>query len=397
MDLSSPKRKSVGVHGTQLIRARPVGRNPRVKIVERMSANAVGTRHSPGLKVEIAEATWTLSNRRDRVGNMTEVQRIAVRAPNWIGDHVMAVPFYRGLREAYPEAELTLLGSAAVLGLPLPEVFAGVIPVSRGGSFRVRGHALRAFQFDLAITLPASLSSALLLWAARVPHRVGYARDGSDAFLTESLRWPGRDGGKHKSRLYLDLLEWLTGRSFLLTSFPKIGEKKEALFVIAPGASLPLREWPGFLDLIKQLRQHYPAHRVVVVGSSSDEKWHSQLRRLHDPMVEDWIGKTTLLELVALMKRARLIFANDSGPAHLAAYAGAPVLTVFGPGDPAYVKPLGQSVWVVRREDLPCSPCEKTQCRRPYGYQACLRSLEVESIMAKTASLLAPVLVRSSP
>jgi heptosyltransferase-2 len=126
-----------------------------------------------------------------------------------------------------------------------------------------------------------------------------------------------------------------------------------------------------------------------VVGADKDKKWDS-LWKEHPPLnAQNLIGKTSLPDLIKLCESARLVIANDSGVAHLAAtLASAPVLVLFGPGNPDYIRPLGNKVSVVRDESLPCSPCEKPYCRSPYGFQRCLKNLDVSFIMTRVEELL---------
>src|SRR4051812_2419439 len=123
---------------------------------------------------------------------MLAASRIVVRAPNWIGDQVMAIPFYQALRELYPDAEISLFGVPAVLALPLPVTFVQRLALVRAGGstpwrFWKQSRALRSHRFDLAITLTASLSSALLLRAAGIGQRVGFAETAARWLLTNPV------------------------------------------------------------------------------------------------------------------------------------------------------------------------------------------------------------------
>lgn len=320
--------------------------------------------------------------------------RILVRSPNWIGDHVMALGFYEGLRRAYPEAHLSLLCSENVSGLDFPDLFQSKIVLRREDrrvpiSIVRFARRLAREHFDLGISLPASLSSAFLLFVAGIPNRVGFSGDGGQLFLTASRPWKGREAGKHKSVQYLELLEWMTGK----TVTPALGKEenptREELILLAPGASIALREWPYFDELIPALRAGFPGYRIGVLGASAESRWHSILKGAGDSGVEDWVERTTLPELVSLCRRARLVIANDSGVAHLAAtLAGASTLVLFGPGDPDYIRPSGARVFDARVSDLACSPCEKAICRAPYGYQECLRRLSVDVVLSKAREIL---------
>lgn len=324
--------------------------------------------------------------------------RIVVRAPNWIGDHVMAFPFYEGLRKLYPKAHIALLNRGNLSGLGCPEWFDEYLlfEAENGSSFsRLFGtrRKLMRGRFDVAISLPSSASSAILFALSGIRNRVGFAEPAAELFYTAFLRWRGRESNKHKGELYQELLELVSGHpnagSRARQETAAVSKKgREGLIVVAPGASTPLREWPYFVELLQMLRQRFWAFRVFVAGAESEGRWHAVLRRLADPKIEDGIGKTSLDELVEICRRARLVIANDSGVAHVASkLGGAPTLVVFGPGDPDYVRPEG-SVEVAQVDGLPCCPCESARCLETYGYQECLRSLAPEIVFEKAVAML---------
>ena len=328
---------------------------------------------------------------------MQPPKKILVRAPNWIGDHVMALPFYWDLKKTYPDAELTLLSLENVRGLGFEQVFDEhwLIPRSErhGLVSNLRwSRKIAAGDFDLAISLPASVSSALLFALAGVPHRVGFSDGHSDLLYTASLKWQGREGKKHKSELYRELIPFLVAHETSSEPIFEVGEptgERTNLIVIAPGASIGLREWPYFKELLTKLRKAYWAFRIVVVGTEGESKWHGFLKQMNDPRIEDWVGKTNLPQLIEVCRKARLVVANDSGVAHLAAtVAKAPTVVIFGPGDPSYIQPKGPAVKVVQSEGLPCNPCESAECDRDYGYQQCLRTIGPEQVMGEVETLL---------
>ncbi len=296
----------------------------------------------------------------------------------------MAFPFYRGLAQRYPQSRITLLGPAFIQRLPDGVHFT---PLAMNPSVRrsFRGlislaQALKTDTFDLAVGLPASLSSALLFWLADIPCRVGFAEIAAVPFLTHSIRWKGRAAGRHKSELYLDLVRELGGSGVLapVSSLSRFGEKNR--LIVAPGASIALREWPYFVELLTWLRNRFPSCQLTVVGAQGESGWHQKIARMGDPGVEDLIERTSLEELIDLFYDARLVISNDSGPAHVAAtVVGAPTLVLFGPGDPDYIAPVGKNVFRVRRKDLACSPCESAICRA-VEKKACLNGLSLELV-----------------
>lgn len=305
----------------------------------------------------------------------------------------MAGPFYRSLKARYPEAQLALLCREAVAGVPYGDLFSEVRVHSRAETSLGRkvlgtAAALRRGRYDLALSLPASLSSAVLFALSGIPNRVGFAEKTAEGFHTTSVPWPGRESGLHKSEVYLRLLDVLGPRPALPPPLPTVEARRENIIVIAPGAANPLREWPRYVELMIELRQRYWAFKIIVVGSRTEAKWHGILKRVGNPGLVDWVEKTSVPDLIALCRRAKVVVANDSGAAHIAAtLAGAPTVVLFGPGDPAYIRPAG-AVHVVRSGNLPCSPCESAQCRGAFGYQACLKDLPLAPVLDQVAGLL---------
>ena len=201
--------------------------------------------------------------------------------------------------------------------------------------------------------------------------------------------------GKHKSALYQELILLLTKSANDQLHSRKVLQKKsgtDPFWVIAPGAALPLREWPYFPELLHEISRRYPDKTFRVVGTQIEVAWKSRIKRWGLPRVEDWVGKTSLGDLQHMTQEAELVIANDSGVAHLAATLGqARTVVIFGPGNPQYIAPIGPSVVpVVPNASVTCSPCEKSFCRAPFGYQKCLKEISLEQVLQniETALLL---------
>lgn len=306
--------------------------------------------------------------------------RIIVRAPNWIGDQVMAMEFYQSLRAHYPKAHITWLLKESLQSLSTYGLADEVLLLPQTAK------ALALKKFDLAISLPATLRATVLFFSARIPNRVGFSQDGNELFLTAHKKWEGRKTKKHKADLYLELFEFISSHKPTKRLRPTSSQERQKKIVIAPGASIRLREWPYYEALTDKILEAYPEYSLSFVGASESEAWHEILK--NKKRVTDLIGKTSLEELRKECESAALVIANDSGTAHIAAtLAEAKTLVLFGPGDPNYIAPRGE-VYPVRLEGLPCSPCEKPYCQAPYGYQACLRNLKVETVFSKVAKAL---------
>ena len=321
--------------------------------------------------------------------------RIVVRGPNFVGDSVLALPFYQSLRSHFTDSSITLIATPASAELSKSfECFDAIwsLPDRSSAEVWAMAQKVKTSDFSLSISLPSSVSAAMLFFLARVPTRVGWAETLAAPFYTDVLHWKGRASGAHKSDLYLELLELLVVRGML----PKIPVTPAAppaaasdYLVFAPTASIELREWPHSIQCISRLRERYPQLRIKVLGTGGEERWTAMLAALSDDKVENHIGKTTLAQAVEVCKNARAVVSMDSGMAHLSGtLAQAPTVVVFGPGDPVYIAPRGPSIYPVRRQGLLCSPCEKAVCQAPYGYQVCLKELAPDPVMEAVEKIL---------
>ena len=137
---------------------------------------------------------------------MTALERILVRAPNWIGDVVLSLPALRDVRRSFPAARLEVLARPWV-----SEIYRAVGEVD--AVLESRGHAADVAQlrgaFDLAVLLPNSFGTALVPWRASVPHRWGYATDGRGPLLTRRCRVPASVRGRSQVYYYRAMLEGL--------------------------------------------------------------------------------------------------------------------------------------------------------------------------------------------
>ena len=134
-------------------------------------------------------------------------RKILIRGPNWVGDAVLAIPALKAVRSNFPEAEITLLVRPWVAGLFTSAPFIDRVwtepKPAKLGDWRRITRDIRAFEFDVALLLPNSFESALMMFLARVPNRVGYATDRRTWMLTNPIE-PSIDT-QHQIHYYLDL------------------------------------------------------------------------------------------------------------------------------------------------------------------------------------------------
>ncbi|MDY6954147.1 MAG: glycosyltransferase family 9 protein, partial [Thermodesulfobacteriota bacterium] len=126
---------------------------------------------------------------------------------------------------------------------------------------------------------------------------------------------------------------------------------------------------------------------VVLLGNRSDTGLALKLsNRINGPRLINMVGKTSLLDLVAVLKAAAVGVGPDSGPGHLAAAVGTPYVSLFGPTSPARTAPYGSEHLVVQ-STIDCAPCYKRRC--PGLDRLCMRSIDVERVRKKLSQALA--------
>ena len=322
-----------------------------------------------------------------------------VIAPNWLGDAVMSLPVLRALRRFAPDEPLAVLARPAAAAIYRAEGSAG--EVRTASSLVADSLAVARGWFAQAWLLPNSFRSALVPFLAAVPDRVGYATDGRAALLTRSLPPPPRT--EHQLRDYDSLLG---SRGIEPDTDPprlplpaRARERAEAalsraglataaggLVVLAPGAAFSwTKRWPpdrfGRLGA-KLSARGFSAAIAVGPGETGLASAVSDAAAIRLPTLGADLDP---VELAAVLARARVVVANDSGPMHLAAAVGTPVVAIFGPTDPGRTGPRGSPSVVLDRYVF-CSPCYLKEC--PYGHE-CMREIAVEKVLGAVEKLLA--------
>jgi heptosyltransferase-2 len=324
------------------------------------------------------------------------VERLLVRAPNWVGDVVLSLPALRDLRRAFASARLEVLARSWVAGIyrAVPEVDA----VLESGGASTDVSAVRG-RFDLAVLLPNSFAAALTAWRAGVPERWGYATDGRGGLLTRRCRVPSSVRGRSQVYYYRAMLEGLglategppdaslrcpdewaaRGRALLADEGPWIGVHPGAFY---GSAKRWLKErFAVAADLVARRT----GARVAIVGGAAERPLAEEVAADLEAPVRVLCGQTTLDELVGVLSRLRLLLSNDSGPMHLGAALGVPVVAVFGSTDWRETAPFSPIARVVR-EETSCAPCRLREC--PVDHR-CMTRVGVDRVAAEALELVA--------
>lgn len=337
-----------------------------------------------------------------------KVRRILIRAVNWIGDAVMTTPAIGVVREFYPQAEITVLANPLVAEIFSPHDWVDKVMVfDRNGAHRgVKGRLrlaseLRKRSFDLALILPNSFDSALVPWLAGIPVRLGKSSDGRSLLLTGRYSEAEASPLRHEVQYYRNLVRHfgITGTDVLprLCTTPAEDHAAAALMVrrgiqagdiviaINPGATYgSAKRWypDRFADVARRLAAAWQA-KVVIFGSPGEAGIAADIEQRLAGACLNLAGKTTVRELMALIKRCNFMVTNDSGPMHIAAAFGVPLAAVFGPTDHTGTAPYTAGAVIVRK-DAACAPCKLRECPTDH---CCMTAITADDVVAAACQL----------
>lgn len=323
---------------------------------------------------------------------------IVVRAPNWVGDCVLAFPFFESLGENFPDAKIWIASKPRVKDLFLSYNFIkGTILLPLQNDFmslRNAAREIRRCKFDIGLILPNSFSAVLLFYLAKIRQRWGYQRDGRGVLLTRGVIPKDQEESIHQVHYYLGLL---SGLGFQ-TQHPELKlaltqeEKKEAqgflssmnvdrakpLIIFHPGAAYgPAKRWPAhkYAELARLFQERKGA-TILIIGSEDEGEVAESVSFPLGNKPLNLAGKTTLRLLAGLISQATLFVSNDSGPMHIANALRIPVIALFGPTDPLQTGPFQQPASVIKK-DVACWPCTYREC--PYDHR-CMMGIEAEEV-----------------
>jgi heptosyltransferase-2 len=339
--------------------------------------------------------------------------KVLIRATNWVGDAIMALPALRAVRARFPEARIAIVARPYVAdiyrGQKICDELISYDPegTHAGLSGRERlAQELRAQKFDVALLLQNAFDAAWLAWRAGIPERIGYARDVRSLLLTEKIPVP-KPGEipPHEQFYYLELLRragWidsLPNESFVRLDLAEeqrlraeetlaaSGARRNVLRIaIGAGASYGSAKcWPPdrFADFVNRFRGHTDAE-VILFGTPPEHAVSDAIAaKIKGPSIS-LVGKTAVADLAALLARCHLFVGNDSGAMHVAAAVGLPVVGIFGPTDPRGTAPITPRCTVVQEKPY-CSPCFLRRC--PIDHR-CMVSITSESVEAAARASL---------
>lgn len=322
---------------------------------------------------------------------MENARSIVVRAPQWLGDAIVATIFLDRLKKRFPSATLSVLAPPGVA-----PIYEGLPEVSEVIRLPTPASEIRRRNFDVAYILPRSLRTALEMALARVPRRIGYAGDFRRLLLTDAVPY---DPSLLYAHRYLRLIgEEALPLADIQPRFPEArpdAETQRALFGrlaadlprpilgVGPASVAPSRTWPAerFAAVARQFLKETNGS-VLVFGSPAEAAVAERIAAAAGSNAINTAGKINLPQLGWAMNLCDAVVVNDSGLMHVAAAFGKEGVVVFGASDPRFALPPSGRMMPLQRRDLFCVPCLRNHCVRfGAGQIECLKSIGADAVM----------------
>jgi lipopolysaccharide heptosyltransferase II len=333
-----------------------------------------------------------------------------------IGDVLMTTPAIRALKEQLPERRVTLLtsetGAAVARYIPeIDDVLTYDAPWLKATASRADStpelrmiDLLREREFDAAMVFTVysqnPLPSSMLCYLADIPLRLAHCRENPYQLLTDWVADPEPDRCiRHEVQRQLDLVRQVgceiqdrrlsfrvppEARERIAGLLREAGANHEQMIVVHPGATAPSRRYPvdQFAQVVRTLAR--AGWRIVLTGSDAEREITRELAASLGTGAVDLAGCLDLGDMAALLETAPLLIANNTGPVHIAAAVGTPVVDLYALTNPQHTPWLVPSR--VLYHDVPCKYCYKSVC--PLGHQNCLRLVPPEQVVEAALALL---------
>lgn len=354
-----------------------------------------------------------------KISGGKKYSRILVRCTNWLGDAIMTTPFFSALKKLYPwsRVEILALPYIAPVFENNPNVdMIRVLQRKRGISGLVGSIgsliSRRGADYDLGISLPNSIGSAIDLRVAGCREILGYNREMRGFLLTHAIPVTKEALCFHEIFYYMNILRQFAGdcappeAKRVFGDFSGAAETSYEIYLtrqeknsanaaladlsmdtarhfvigVNPGAYFgSAKRW--FTDRYKRTVESVAAAfddaRFLVFGSDKEKAIGSEICSGIPGRAHNLCGKTGIRELFALISKCSLFVTNDSGAMHAAAAFEVPIVAIFGSTDHKTTFPVCRHYKIIRH-DLPCSPCKKREC--PLGHHDCMKYITVDKV-----------------
>lgn len=318
-------------------------------------------------------------------------KKIAILGLKRIGDAIYSLPLIEALKQQDKMLHITVFTEPQVAAIYEANPFIDDIQVFRKADFWRQTLSQLKSQFDVCIVLHNAFKYALLPFLARIPVRVGYIKEGRGWLLTHKLPLPTSVTHRleHNARLG-DLLN-VDARGILPQIYladeeaqksqdllKHLGLTASGYVVMVVGSISPTRRWfhDRFAEVVKRIAIELKL-AVIIVGGPDDIAAGESVMRLSGGLARNLAGRTSLRETIWLMRSAKAMVTNDTGPMHVASAIGIPVVTWYGAANEDEIAPPSPNTSILNVR-VPCSPCVKESCSHDL---ICLKGITPDMVM----------------
>ncbi len=335
--------------------------------------------------------------------------KILVWLPSPMGDAILCTPALRAIRNRFKSSQISFFGNEVVRNILSPSSFNDIWLQQHSKNIFKTIKMLKEHNFTHAILFKNSFSSALAVFLANIPIRIGYIRECRDFLLTEKLHPPKLSAVRFKPSSMVDYylsipsvlgaditdksLELLTNQQderTLRTKYPEITKSKGPVVVIVPGGAFgKSKYWSSerFAQTADWLISNYNSTVVVSVSPNPAEKQIAKeiCNSSKNELVNLAVSPISLGELKSLFSIADLVISNDTGPRHIAIALRRKVISLFGPNDPAWTDTAYKNeIQIIG--NAPCAPCARPVCKM--SEHLCMQAITVEMVCDAAKKLL---------
>lgn len=340
-----------------------------------------------------------------------KVGKIGIFQTSFIGDSVLTTPLIKKTAKLFPDAKIVVITRPQTEDIfrPMKEV-SEIILNRKTGWDKIVGvwktaKAIKESGIDILLVPHRSFRSALIAWLSGVPIRIGFTSSEGWFFYTKTVpfSWMIHDAERNLSLLQGIVKENFKAEKLSMRFAPSAEEnvarlmkdfnlEGKTLVGIHAGSAWPTKCWPMeyFVQLISRLQTELNVQVVLVGGGRKDTDLGEKICQLSQGHAASLCGKTSLADLMALMKHFKLFITNDSGPMHIATAFDVPTLAIFGPTTKELgFFPYGEGHRVMEVKNLDCRPCALHGGKKcPLGHFKCMKDISADEVFNNAKEML---------
>ncbi|MEW6088479.1 MAG: lipopolysaccharide heptosyltransferase II [bacterium] len=330
---------------------------------------------------------------------MGKHKRIIIIQTAFIGDVILTLPLIEKVYNKYNGSKISFLITPKAYDLVKANPYISeIIVYDKNGkdkglkNFLKLAGKIKTQKYDLAVLPHRSVRSAMLVYYAGIPDRIGFDRSAGKMFLTRAVKY---SWDKHEAERNLDLIEEKAEDKkipiFLDTEDIKKADRfvkekgitgKDCLIGVAPGSVWATKRWlkERYAELINRLIDDFGA-KIIIFGGSEDKDLAEEINDMTGNNLVIAAGKLSIGESASAISKCRYFVANDTAPLHLASAFHVPAVAIFGPTITGFGFGPYSPRFAVVEKDLKCRPCGRHGHRKcPKIHFKCMREITTEDV-----------------